>query len=890
MLALLLMLILFGWLGFELSRGPVAIPHLASWFATHMTGEGIDVRVNKAELAWSGYHQGGIVPFVLQLAGIEVRTQSGDILASVPGATLSLPAVDLFGGRKPVTLTGEGATFSYSSVPVSWYAQLWPGAGFALEHSDVHVKIGAGKIGQGQDSIALARASFVLSVLHDGSVRVANGQASLMPQGQSTPNLTFSFLGRYKQGWQGLLHVGVDKVQAQDLPALWPPALLPVTRHWITNHIPSGDAENADFTFGLEAEKDLSHFQISALQGQFKIHDVTLVWMTGAPPLTAVNGLFTVSDLNTGIITATSGAIGGVEVHNSTLKISGLADQAQSGLLKMELAGPVQNVLTVLAAPPFHLLGHVPDDIMKKVSGTVQASLQANIPFKRDLTQSEVSIKIQATLSHLRVPTLLPGIFLTNGQMFLKSDGQELNATATAALAGYPVSLTVAQNLSRSDDDVRFRATGLVDSSVWQALGLQMSYVAFQGAVPFILTLNGPWSGSQQAGLKLDLTPVSFAVPALGWEKQKGDAAKGEVSFTLRNQKLNAVQKFDIQAPGLFIEGHGEADDLTIEQARIGKSQMSASLTRSTAAGAPWVLQCEGNVLDLRLRSLLGQGQVQGQGQGQVQGQGEEQKTTVKTMPTFPWRLSLAFTKIYTAAPPAKPLVNVKLTASGQGSAVTAANITAQDVSATVAPLSGGEHSLSLRSNNAGTFLEVLGIYKGMSGGTLNLQAMFGNGMANGTVRLDDLRLLHAPGFTKILEAATLYGVAEALSGPGLLLDHIKAPFTLNQNILTLHGADAYSEALGFTASGTVDMGTSICDLDATIIPAYALNSFLGKIPLIGHLFTAERGGGLFAMRAHIQGRINDPQVTVNPISVLVPGFLRGIFGLGERTEKSDQR
>lgn len=876
MLALLLMLILFGWLGYKLSKGPVAIPHLASWFATHMTGEGVDVRVNKAELAWSGYHQGGIVPFVLQLAGIEVRTQSGEILADVPVGTLSLPAVDLFGGRKPVTLTGEGATFSYSSVPVSWYAQLWPGAGFALEHSDVHVKIGAGKIGQGQDSIALKRASFVLSVLHDGSVRVAHGQASLLPQRQSAPNLTFSFLGRYKQGWKGLLHVGVDEVQAQDLPALWPPALLPVTRHWITNHIPSGDAENADFTFGLEAEKDLSHFRISALQGQFKIHDVALVWLTGAPPLTHVNGLFTVPDLNTGIITVTSGAIEGVAVHNSTLKIFGLAAQAQSGLLKMELAGPVQNVLTVLAAPPLHLLGHVPDDIMKKVSGTVEANLQANIPFKQDLTQSEISIKIQAMLSHLRVPTLLPGVFLTNGQMFLKSDGQELNATATAALAGYPVRLTVAQNLSRSDDDVRFRATGLVASSVWQALGLQMSYLAFQGVVPFILTLNGPWTGSQEAGLQLDLTPVSFAIPALGWEKHQGDAAKGEVSFTLRDQNLDAVQKFEIQAPGLFILGHGAADNLTIEQAHIGESQMSASLTRSTAVGAPWVLQCKGNVLDLRLKSLLGQGQ--------------EQKTTLKTMLTSPWRLSLAFTKIYTAAPPAKPLIDVKLTASGQGSELTAANITAQDVSAVVAPLSGGEHSLSLRSNNAGTFLEVLGIHKGVSGGTLNLEAIFGNSVAKGTVRLDNLRLLHAPGFTKILEAATLYGVAEALSGPGLLLDHIKVPFTLNQNILTLHGADAYSEALGFTASGTVDMGNSICDLDATIIPAYALNSFLGKIPLIGHLFTAERGGGLFAMRAHIEGQINNPQVTINPISVLVPGFLRGIFGLGEHTEKPAQR
>ena len=134
------------------------------------------------------------------------------------------------------------------------------------------------------------------------------------------------------------------------------------------------------------------------------------------------------------------------------------------------------------------------------------------------------------------------------------------------------------------------------------------------------------------------------------------------------------------------------------------------------------------------------------------------------------------------------------------------------------------------------------------------------------------------------MQAATLYGVAEALSGPGLLLDHTTIPFTLKQNLLSLHGADTYSEALGFTASGTVNIADDTCDLDATIIPAYALNSFLGRLPLIGRLFTAEKAGGLFAMRAHVHGKINDPDVSVNPLSVFLPGFLRGLFGLGEAT------
>ncbi len=61
-------------------------------------------------------------------------------------------------------------------------------------------------------------------------------------------------------------------------------------------------------------------------------------------------------------------------------------------------------------------------------------------------------------------------------------------------------------------------------------------------------------------------------------------------------------------------------------------------------------------------------------------------------------------------------------------------------------------------------------------------------------------------------------------------------------------------------------------------MPAYALNSALGRIPLIGRLFSPERGGGLVAVDYGVSGALADPSVTVNPLSALTPGFLRGLF------------
>ena len=52
----------------------------------------------------------------------------------------------------------------------------------------------------------------------------------------------------------------------------------------------------------------------------------------------------------------------------------------------------------------------------------------------------------------------------------------------------------------------------------------------------------------------------------------------------------------------------------------------------------------------------------------------------------------------------------------------------------------------------------------------------------------------------------------------------------------------------------------------------------LGSIPLIGDILTGGEGGGLFAFTYTIRGSFADPSVSVNPLSVLAPGFLRRLF------------
>ena len=126
----------------------------------------------------------------------------------------------------------------------------------------------------------------------------------------------------------------------------------------------------------------------------------------------------------------------------------------------------------------------------------------------------------------------------------------------------------------------------------------------------------------------------------------------------------------------------------------------------------------------------------------------------------------------------------------------------------------------------------------------------------------------------------TLYGLISALRGPGLEFARLIAPFRLVNDVLEVEDARAFSPSLGFTAKGRIDLEMRVANVHGTIVPAYFFNSLLGGIPLIGRLFSPEKGGGVFAATYSVRGALDDPAVRVNPLAALTPGFLRGVFGI----------
>ena len=148
----------------------------------------------------------------------------------------------------------------------------------------------------------------------------------------------------------------------------------------------------------------------------------------------------------------------------------------------------------------------------------------------------------------------------------------------------------------------------------------------------------------------------------------------------------------------------------------------------------------------------------------------------------------------------------------------------------------------------------------------------------SGTIDLSDFHVTRAVILGKLLQTLTFYGLVDALSGPGLRFARLIAPFQYDEEMVTLTNARAFSASLGITARGQIDLPGERLSLDGTVVPVYVFNSLLGRIPLLGRLFSGEEGGGLIAMNFSISGPTDDPSVRANPLSALTPGVLRRMF------------
>ena len=706
------------------------------------------------------------------------------------------------------------------------------------------------------DRVALSRLQLVVASPAGG------GNTTLGATGQATRQA-----GRLRAD----LALTVDRLAFADLPKLWPAAWGGHARPWIAENITAGTARDGRVTLGLEAAPDLSGVKLVAAGGALQGDDVTIHWLRPVPPIEHARALLTIPGPDAIEIAVPSARQGAGQLSNGLVRITGLAAKDQFLSVNADVAASVPDLLTLLRHPRLHLLDRHPLPV-RNPAGSLAGKLSVNLPLEEHLEFSQVAIHAQGQLSGLRLGGLVAGRDLDRGDIAIDVTADALKASGRGTVAGIPAALSVDMDFRPgppSQVTQRATASGSATAPQLAAAGLDAGGVIGTGAAGFNAAYQTQRDGGGEVRVQADLRDAALAFA--GWAKPVGQAASAGARLLLKGDRLQGISDIQAQGPGLQLRGRAEMVGdrpalLVLDPVLLGATQARGEARFPDAPGQPIRAKLFGTVLDLS--------GVLASRPGQPKGASNNDST--------PWIVDAAFDRVLLAE--GRSLAGANAHAESDGRrlrALQAQSAGPERLQASIKPQGNGRE-VSVRAADGGALLRALGVLTTVDGGQLAVDARFDDSapvsVLSGTADLRQFSVRDAPAIGKLLQALTIYGIGEAMSGPGLAFSRLNAPFRWDGDVLELTDAQAFSASLGLTARGRVDATRKTLDLQGTVVPAYALNSALGRIPLLGRLFSAEQGGGLFAVNYAIRGPLADPAVSVNPLSALTPGFLRGLF------------
>jgi uncharacterized protein YhdP len=190
-----------------------------------------------------------------------------------------------------------------------------------------------------------------------------------------------------------------------------------------------------------------------------------------------------------------------------------------------------------------------------------------------------------------------------------------------------------------------------------------------------------------------------------------------------------------------------------------------------------------------------------------------------------------------------------------------------------------GRQYLSATTNDAGAALMAFGLTDTLRGGRLTIEGSGNRAgsefLNSGKILIKEFKVVNAPILGRILSLSSPGGLLDALAGEGIAFTRFESQFEYNDTILRLRDGKTNGTSLGLTFEGDINHAArpNTAVIKGTVVPLFAaVNNILSNIPLVGNILGKD---GLLAFNYKASGPIKDPEVTVNPLSALTPGFLR---------------
>ncbi len=682
----------------------------------------------------------------------------------------------------------------------------------------------------------------------------------------------------------------IDQFSLPDLSKFWPRYLAEPAWEWCQKNLYAGTATDGRFTFEFGFSDKTRTFGLQKLDGKAYASDASISYLEGLPAVEHVYGtaLFDESSID---IHADKGVSDGIILTDGNVLLYDL--NKTHNFIKINLQGnsTITDALRYIDNPPLNFtkeMGINPNEI----KGDVDIDLGLDFELSHDLKPDDVKVDVKAKLTDVELLKEIKGHHAKASDLELTVDNQGFFVKGNASLDEISFALEVDESFKPRDYKSKAQVKFRLDEEVEKKLGFQSAILRapyIEGYADVTADITVLDEQHTYIDAEADLTHAAIDYAFLGFVKPLEESGQIKAKIEFIDEKLSAVPMFALHknefdlAGKLDINQQGLLKSINIEKIEGPRTSAKAKIDLSYKEnGAQSLVKIDVNGKSYDLTPLYENLEKKDTLAQKTPETATDSADALENMPDTDVFISVQ--KLWTN--PKTSIRNVAASANFKngigldemhvfGNFGTDKSI---KLKLDYAPRPNNEHMLFIDSNNAGSTLRVLRLYDNMTGGILKIEAKRDqNKNFIGHARIRDFSIHNTPLLAKVLTVASFSGIVDLLTGEGLSFSHFDAPFEYKNSILFLKNANMFGNVLGINANGTVNKTTQDVKLKGIVSPAYSINQFLGRIPLVGTAL-AGKDGTIFAVNYAVEGKLDNPKIEINPLSVLSPNSIKDLF------------
>ncbi|MBX5150415.1 hypothetical protein HJB78_05330 [Rhizobium lentis] len=669
------------------------------------------------------------------------------------------------------------------------------------------------------------------------------------------------------------------ELQTTAIKQLWPFWMAPKVRTWVHGNLFGGTVTDASISvfipFGRLDEaaggKGLK-LDTNQIRIGFDIAGARMNVAGDIPPVRDTAAHFDLTgpvatiSIKSGMSYFPSGR--SVGLGQGTFVIPSAYDKPLMADIDLAVSGAADAIGELLTYKPIRVLqraGFTPDDF----KGHIDANVKAHFGLLSSQNPPPAEWKAAMKLADVDLAKPFSGRTISNVSGMLNGDPKQITLDAKGEIDGIPADIDLTEPVEASSGVQRQRVITATLSDEQRSKVMPGLSDIVRGNLKMVLTRID----DDRQDVQLDLTKSMLDLPWIGWSKGSGIAASAEFEMS------GPPENTEIKSFRLKGDGFGASGSLVVGKTGLISADFDSVRLSSLDDFALSVKRSKGN-FDVSVsgdsadaRPIIAR--LKSGSEGGEDGDGDNTGVSVRAklknvvgfndekVGNFQAQVSLRGDKLQT-------LNFSGITDSGE---------------AVVSQMKDGG-VINITSGDAGAVSRFADLYQHIQGGLLNLAIRLSpQGGWDGSLDVRRFSIVNEQRLHSIVstpvgneQRSLNEAVKRDIDTSSQRFQRGFARVISRNGMVGIENGVLRGDQIGATFQGVVRDRKGNMDMTGTFMPAYGLNRLFAELPLIGVILGNGSDRGLIGITFKLTGKFDQPNLQINPLSIIAPGVFRQIF------------